>query len=127
MQVSRVLMKSSQPMVTNVVMSLAAPFGDDAKSRRITAPFWLTRLDAAQLARLFPPQAAQKGVQSGQGVADCTVGPDGTLQACHAAGPGDPPGLGFSEAAATAAGGLRMSPWTAARGPVDAAPARIPI
>jgi hypothetical protein len=127
MQIVPELMKGHQPMVANVVMSLAAPFGDDAKARRIAAPLWLTSLDAAALARRFPSQAAQKGVHSGQGVADCTVGPDGTLQACHAAGPGDPPGLGFSEAAATAAAGLRMSPWTDAGGPVDGALVRIPI
>ena len=127
MQVAPALMKNRQPMVANVVMSLAAPFGDEAKARRITAPLWLTSLDAAMLARLFPPQAAQKGVHSGQGLADCTVGPDGTLQACHAASPGVPPGLGFSEAAATAAGTMRMSPWTDAGGPVDGALVRIPI
>lgn len=127
MQVVPGLMTSHQPMVANVVMSLAAPFGDDAKARRIAAPVWLTSLDAVSLARLFPLQAAQKGVHSGQGVADCRVGPDGTLQACHAAGPGDPPGLGFSEAAATAAAAMRMSPWTDAGGPADGAVVRIPI
>jgi hypothetical protein len=127
MQIDPAVMRGHQTMAANVVMRLAAPFGDEAKARRITAPLWLTSLDPVLLARQFPPQAAQKGVLSGQGVADCTVGPDGTLQACHAAGPGDPPSLGFSEAAATAAVGMRMSPWTDAGGPVDGALVRVPI
>ncbi len=127
MQVVPELMKSHQPMVANVVMSLAAPFGDDAKAKQIAAPVWLTSLDAALLTRLYPPAAARKGVRAGVGAADCTVGADGSLTACHAFGAGDPPGLGFSEAAAEAAPSLRMSPWTDAGGPVDGALVRVPI
>jgi TonB family protein len=127
MQVVPGLMTSHQPMVANVVMSLAAPFGDDAKARRIAAPVWLTSLDPALLTQLYPPAAAQKGVHAGVGAADCTVGGGGSLTACHAFGAGDPPGLGFSEAAAKAATSLRMSPWTEAGGPVDGALVRVPI
>jgi len=127
MQVSPVLVKSHQPMSANVVMSLAAPFGDDARARRISAPVWLTSLDPALLMQLYPPVAGQKGVHAGVGAADCTVAADGSLTACHAFGAGDPPGLGFSESAAKAATSLRMSPWTDAGGPVDGAQVRIPI
>jgi TonB family protein len=115
MQLSPALVKSHQAMAATVVMSLAAPFGADAKARRISAPVWLTSLDAALLTQQFPPQAAVKGVHAGVGLADCTVAADGTLQACHAAGPGEPPGA------------LRMSPWTDAGGPVDGAVVRVPI
>jgi TonB family protein len=127
MQVSPALIKSHQAMMANVVMSLAAPFGDDAKARRIVAPLWLTSLDPAVLTQLFPPAAAQKGVHAGFGVADCSVAADGSLTACRAFGAGEPPGLGFSEAAAKAAPSLRMSPWTDAGGPVDGALVRVPI
>ena len=127
MQVVPALMKNHQSMVTNVVMSLGAPFGDDAKARRIAAPLWLTSLDPAVLTQLFPAAAARKGVHSGVGFADCSVAADGSLTACHAFGAGDPPGLGFSEAAARAAATMRMSPWTDAGGPVDGALVRLPI
>jgi protein TonB len=114
-------------MVANVLLSLPAPYGDDAKAKRITDPVWLAVPDDATLAQLFPAPATRKSVNSGQGTADCTVAADGTLQACHAYGDGDPAGLGFSEAAVKAAGTMRMSPWTAAGGPVDGAQVRIPI
>lgn len=127
MQIDPSLLRGHQAMVANVVMSLAPPYGDDAKARRISDPVWLATPDAALLAQLFPAQAAQKSVHAGQGVADCTVAADGALQACHAFGDGEPPGLGFSEAAAKAAAAMRMSPWTDAGGPVDGALVRIPI
>jgi hypothetical protein len=105
---------------------ISAPYGPEAKSRRISDPAWLTRRDPAQVARLYPAQAAAKGVTTGVGYADCTVAADGVLTACQPFG-GDPPDLGFSEAAVQAVAGLRMSPWTDAGGPADGARVRIPI
>ncbi len=127
MLVDPAIMRSGQSMAANVLLTLAAPYGDDAMRGRLVDPLWLTVPGAAELARFYPPAAVAKGVASGQGVADCAVAADGSLQACHPFGPGDPPGLGFSEAAAKAAASLRMSPWTNAGGPVDGALVRIPI
>jgi hypothetical protein len=121
------LMRRGQSMVANVLLSLAAPYSDDAKSRRITDPLWLAAPDPPTLARLYPAAAKAKGVLAGVGFADCVVAADGSLQGCHPFGPGDPPGLGFSDAAVQAASPMRMSPWTNAGGPVDGALVRVPI
>ncbi|HEY2483381.1 MAG TPA: TonB family protein, partial [Caulobacteraceae bacterium] len=121
------IMRSGQSMATNVLLSMAAPYSDDAKNRRIIDPLWLAVPDAAALARFYPPPAAAKGVASGVGATDCTVAADGSLQGCHPFGDGEPPGLGFSLAAAKVAATLRMSPWTNAGGPVDGARVRLPI
>jgi hypothetical protein len=126
MQVDPAYLKARQPLATTVLVRMAAPFGDEAKQRRIGQPVWLTRLDEARLAQLFPAQAAVKGVVSGVGYADCTVAADGALTACHPFA-GEPADLGFSEAAAKAATALRMSPWTEDGGPVDGANVRVPI
>jgi hypothetical protein len=119
--------KSGETLAANVLLSIAAPFAEDTKSRRITDPVWLAVPDPAGLSQMFPQAAAQKGVYSGMGTADCTVAADGALQACRASGDGDPPGFGFSDAAAKAAAVMRMSPWTESGGPVDGALVRIPI
>jgi TonB family protein len=121
------LMRSGQSMAANVLLSLAAPYSDEGKGRRIIDPLWLSVPDAAALARLFPQAAAAKGVAAGVGMADCAVAADGSLQGCHPFGDGEPAGLGFSEAAAKAAATMRMSPWTNAGGPVDGALVRLPI
>jgi TonB family protein len=127
MLVNPALMRRGQSMVANVLLSLAAPYSDDAKARRITDPLWLAAPDPPTLARLYPAAAKAKGVASGVGLADCTVAADGSLQGCRPFGSGDPPGLGFSDAAAQAAAPMRMSPWTNAGGPVDGALVRVPI
>ena len=127
MQVDPAVARNQRNLAANVVMRLAAPFGDEAKSRRISASDWLATLDPALLTQLYPPAAAQKGVHAGVGAADCIVAADGSLTACHAFGAGDPPGVGFSESAAKAAPSLRMSTWTEAGGPVDGALVRVPI
>jgi TonB family protein len=127
MLVDPTLMHAGQSMGANILLSLAAPFGDDAKSRRVVDPLWLTAPNPASLTRFYPAPAAAKGVTSGVGAADCAVAADGSLQGCQPFGDGEPPGLGFSEAAAKAAATLRMSPWTNAGGPVDGAQVRVPI
>lgn len=127
MQIDPAMLRNHASMVTDVVMSLAAPFRDEAQTKRIDAPAWLAAPSAADLASLYPAPAARNGVLAGQGAADCTVGADGALQDCRPFGAGEPPGLGFSEAAAKAAMMMRMSPWTDAGGPVDGALVRVPI
>jgi len=120
-------LKTHRPMATNVMMRLAPPYRDAFKQKRIVDPVWLAGPGFARLAELFPAQATAKSVTEGTGVVDCTVGADGALTACQAAGAGDPAGLGFTEAAVKAAGALRMSPWTDEGGPVDGAQVRVPI
>jgi hypothetical protein len=125
-RIDPLLLGTHQPLGVNVMLRIASPNGAEARDRRISDPAWLTRLDPADLARLYPAQAAAKGVKEGVGYADCTVAADGALTACQPFG-GDPPDLGFSEAAVQAVSPLRMSPWTDAGGPVDGARVRIPV
>ena len=101
-----------------------APGG--AENRRIEAPYWVAGFDPDQALKLYPPEAAAKGLASGHGVAKCIVGADGTLSDC-APMEANPEGLGFSEAAAKLASTMRMNPWTADGSPVDGAVVRVGV
>ena len=61
-----------------------------------------------------------------RGVARCTVGPDGAMSDCVPE-PGEPDGLGFSEAAAKLASAMRMNLWSADGAPVQGGVVHIPI
>lgn len=111
---------------TDLTVRLPDPSGADFTSHHIGAPDWLVGLDPTKTQKLFPPEAAAKGLKTGLGLADCVVAADGWLTSCHPL-PGDPPDLGFSEAAVRVAQAMRMSPWTRASGPVDGAEVRLPI
>jgi hypothetical protein len=114
----------------NLVADLKIHFTDPRSAefveRRIAQPTWLTEADPAQAAALFPVAASAKGLRTGRGVASCGVAADGRLEDCVPL-PGDPDGLGFSEAAVKIASVMRMNPWTDAGGPVDGAHVRLPI
>jgi TonB family protein len=88
--------------------------------RSVISPRWVAGFDPDQALAVYPPEAAAKGVASGRGVARCLVAPGGTLTDCTPQ-PGDPDGLGFSEAAVKLAATMRMNPWTADAAPVDGA------
>ena len=83
-------------------------------------------LDRTRVARLYPALAIERGVTTGRGVAECTVGRDGALTGCHPL-PGDPDGLGFSESAVLVAQVMQMNLWTDEGGPVEGAVIRLPI
>ncbi|HZZ89724.1 MAG TPA: hypothetical protein VFE13_15460, partial [Caulobacteraceae bacterium] len=82
--------------------------------------------DPDQAVKVFPKEAADKGLSSGYGVAECLVRQDGSLASC-APLPGDPDGLGFSEAAARLATTMRMNPWLPGGEPVDGATVRVGV
>jgi outer membrane biosynthesis protein TonB len=126
MQLDPRLLRTGLPIGANLTVRMAPPSGTEASERLIADPLWTAIAGPAQLTALFPAQAKAKGVTSGIGAADCTVGSDGALTSCQA-GPDDPPGLGFSDAAVRAAQSLRMSPWTEIGGPVDGARVRLPL
>lgn len=112
------------PLWVDVPVRLPPP--DKAADRTVTAPVWLLNVDPAAAPRVFPPEAAAKGLTTGRGVARCTVAADGTMAAC-APEKADPEGLGFSEAAAKLASGMRMNLWSADGGPVEGGVVHIPI
>ncbi|HZZ69621.1 MAG TPA: energy transducer TonB [Phenylobacterium sp.] len=102
------------------------PSRQELDQRTVMAPVWLTGFDPKAAPRLFPPEAVAQGLTTGRGVARCTVGPDGALSAC-APEPGDPEGLGFSQAAARLATGMRMNLWSADGAPVEGGVVHVPV
>jgi TonB family protein len=112
------------PLWVDVPVRLPPP--QAIADRTVMAPVWLMRFDAASAMRVFPPEAIAKGLTTGQGVARCTVGGDGALTACVPE-PGDPDGLGFSEAAVKLASAMRMNLWSADGAPVEGGVVHIPI
>jgi hypothetical protein len=102
------------------------PAPGSAENRRVSSPYWLAGFDPDQALKLYPPEAAEKGVASGHGVAKCIIAADGSLSDCAPA-EADPEGMGFSEAAAKLASTLRMNPWTPDGSPVDGAVVRVGV
>jgi TonB family protein len=101
-------------------------FDPPGAERTVNAPTWIQGFDPATAPKLFPPEAAAKGLTTGRGVARCTVGRDGAMTGCQPDA-GDPEGLGFSEAAAKLASTMRMNLWSADAGPVEGGVARVAI
>jgi hypothetical protein len=112
------------PIWVDVPIRMPPPGAADP--RTITGPQWLAGLDPKTIQKMFPPEAAAKGVSAGRGVARCTVGADGGLTAC-AAEAAEPAGLGFSEAAVRLVSGMRMNLWSADGAPVEGGVVHIPI
>ena len=116
----------SQPLALSLKLRLTDPTSDDITRRRVGAVDWTAGLDVARAQKLFPIEAAAKGLTSGLGVAHCVVAADGALTGCTPR-PAEPEGMGFSEAAVLVAGVMKMNPWTADGGPVDGAEVNLPI
>lgn len=112
------------PIWVDLPIRFPAPGGSG--QHQVNSPIWLVRFDPANAPKVFPPQATAKGLTSGVGVARCIVGPDGGLTGCAPA-PGDPDGLGFSDAAVTLASVMKMNLWSADASPVVGAVALIKI
>ena len=123
-QVNPADIPKTAPLWVDIPMRFPPPVAGGQRS--IGSPTWLAGFDPAKVVKLFPPEAAAKGLTSGRGVARCVVAPDGALTGC-APLEADPEGLGFSEAAVRLTSLMKMNPWTADGGPVDGAVVNIPI
>lgn len=102
------------------------PASEAFRNRDIGRPVWIKAPGEDEAAALFPATAAARGLKTGRGVAACDIATDGRLQNCMPR-PGEPDGLGFSEAAVKVASMMRMNPWTTAGGPVAGAHVELPI
>lgn len=111
------------PIEVDIPIRFPAP---GAVDRTVSAPSWLAGFDPDQAPKLFPPDAAAKGLTSGRGVARCRVTPAGGLADC-APDSGDPDGIGFSEAAVKLAATMRMNLWSADAQPVAGGTVRVAI
>lgn len=115
---------NSTPVWVDIPIRLPPPSA--ATDRTVMAPEWLTGIDSGATFKLFPPEAVAQGFTTGRGVARCSIGHDGALTDCVAE-PGDPDGLGFSEAAAKLASSMKMNLWSADGAPVEGGVVHIPI
>ena len=111
---------------TTVRIRFVDPKGSDFRVHRIAEPTWTAVPSPAEVAAALPGAAAAKGVLAGHGVAQCTVDGQGVMSDCKPLS-GEPEGLGFAEAAAKLAAGMRMNPWTDDGGPVEGATVDVPI
>lgn len=114
--------------ISRAYVNLAFHFNNPALNtpRAVVEPTWITGPDPAKAQAIYPARAADAGVKSGKGFADCTVAADGHLADCKPAG-ALPEGLGFAEAAVQVASVMQMNPWTNGGGPVDGVRIRLPI
>jgi TonB family protein len=112
------------PLWVDVPVRLTPP--QTLAERTVKAPIWLLNVDPDEAPKVFPPEAAAKGLTTGRGIARCTVAADGTIASCVPE-PGEPDGLGFSEAAAKLATAMRMNLWSADGAPVEGGVVHIPI
>ena len=115
------VVKSSSLWV-DIPIRLPPPGGE----RIVAAPQWLTSIDPAAHPKLFPADAAARGLTTGRGIAVCTVAADGSMVGCSsdAAGSDSP---SFGEAAAALAPGMRMNLWGADAAPVVGGTIRIAV
>ncbi|MCE3289160.1 MAG: hypothetical protein K0R83_1172 [Caulobacter sp.] len=112
--------------VVNVPFRFFNPRTPAGQARKIISPRWIVQVRQDRLLALYPDKAADAGVKSGQGVADCLVAADGKLTDCKPARE-KPEGLGFADAAVAIAGVMQMNPWTDDGRPVDGARIKLPI
>lgn len=113
----------SDVIVSFHFLNPATPAG---QAKKVVKPEWISRIDPKKIVALYPKAAADKGVTSGVGVADCLVAADGRLTDCKVARE-DPVDLGFGLSAVAVAGITQMNPWTPNGRPVQGARVRLPI
>ncbi|HEY3947405.1 hypothetical protein [Phenylobacterium sp.] len=106
--------KSDFPPWVDIPIRMPPPSA--LQSRKVDAPIWVSGFDARH-PKVFPAEAAAKGLTAGRGVAHCRVAGNGVLRACTAE-PGQPDGLGFSQAAVKLASTLKANLWSRDGGPV---------
>ena len=102
------------------------PATPQGKSRRIVRPEWTRTINPEKIVALYPAAAADQGITSGIGVADCLVAPDGTLTDCRVARE-SPEGVGFGAAAVAVASITQMNPWSPEGRPSHGVRLKLPI
>ena len=89
------------------------------------APRWLERPHAADIARYYPPAAAQAGL-GGRVVVGCTATAHGEMTDCAVVSE-TPPGLGFGQAALQLTREFRLAPRRSDGSSVQGIKLRLPI
>lgn len=91
----------------------------------IRNPSWVTRPTAAQLARLYPDRAAERGVR-GAVTMECRVAAQGSVNGCVVLRE-SPTGYGFGEAALASTRYFRLNPRTIDGQAIEGARVHIPM
>ena len=78
---------------------------------QIGQPDWTALPDASKTAQLYPAAARDAGVVTGAGKVDCRIGDDGDLNSCTLLSE-EPVGLGFGDAALSAAPDMYANLWS---------------
>jgi TonB family protein len=102
------------------------PASIEARTLSVKDPMWITSVDPAKVISVYPAKAAEAGIRSGRGVADCLVATDGKLTDCKIARE-RPDGLGFGASAVAIAQLMQMNPWSDKGRPVVGARIKLPI
>ncbi len=102
------------------------PARGETGDRMVDRPYWVAGVDRNRAVKIFPAAAAEKGLVTGLGVAECRVARDGSLSGCTP-GAADPDGFGFSEAAVELAPAMRMNPWLRDGQPADGSGVRVAV
>ncbi|MDB5470917.1 MAG: TonB family protein [Caulobacter sp.] len=102
------------------------PASVEGRSLAVKDPHWVTTLNADKVLAVYPQKAAEAGIRSGRGVADCLVAADGKLTDCKVARE-KPSDMGFGASAVAIAQLMQMNPWTLKGRPVVGGRVRLPI
>ena len=113
---------------SDVLVSLrfVNPASVEGRAVAVKDPNWVTTINAEKVLAVYPAKAAEAGVRSGRGVADCLVGPDGRLTDCKAARE-KPAEMGFGPSAVAVAQLMQMNIWSLKGRPVVGARVKLPI
>lgn len=109
-----------------VPIRFLSPATVEGRSTMVTDPWWTTSVNPEKVLSVYPARAAEAGIRSGRGVADCLVAADGKLTDCKVARerPGD---MGFGASAVAIAQLMQMNPWSQKGRPVVGARIKLPI
>ncbi|NBB13917.1 TonB family protein [Caulobacter sp. SLTY] len=102
------------------------PASIEGRTPSVKDPWWITTIDAEKVISVYPAKAAEAGVKSGRGVADCLVAQDGKLTDCKVARE-KPENMGFGASAVAIAQLMQMNPWSDKGRPVVGARVKLPI
>lgn len=111
---------------TLISLRFINPASIEGRSQAVKDPHWVTTINAEKVLAVYPRQAAEAGVTSGRGVADCLVAPDGKLTDCRVARE-KPADMGFGASAVAIAQLMQMDPWSLKGRPVVGGRVRLPI
>jgi TonB family protein len=109
-----------------IPIRFVSPASVEGRAIAVKDPWWTTSVNPEKVLSVYPAKAAEAGVSSGRGVADCLVAPDGKLTDCKVSRE-KPAEMGFGLSAVAIAQLMQMNPWSSKGRPVTGARVKLPI